>query len=140
MISPRSIKGTLAKNFEVSFYLSLLAENLSNFKAIIGVLWLNQLILERNPSVPKVNKQMEYPTHQQKNWSQIKISLAPPRTSFSSTKTPVIITALSLEKAIPSTVSFPPFGVSYHHHSYNYPLHSFFLMIVMSPLIMLELE
>ena len=44
----------------MSFYLSLLAENLSNFKAIIGVLWLNQLILERNPSVLIVNK-LSYP-------------------------------------------------------------------------------
>ena len=63
---------------------------------------------------------MEYPTHQQNNWSQKKMSLVLPRTSFSSTKIPVIITALSLEKAIPSTVSFPPFGI----HVIPPPFHS----------------
>ena len=41
LISPRSLKDTSAENFEVSFYLSLLVKNLSDFKASIGVLWLN---------------------------------------------------------------------------------------------------
>ena len=42
LISPPLIKNTSAKiSKQVPFYLSLMVENLSDFKASIGVQWLN---------------------------------------------------------------------------------------------------